>query len=414
MTQRLYYTEQYTTEFDAAVVRAGELDGRPFVILDRTAFYPTSGGQPHDTGKIQRLDLDTAAPAAQATARVVEVVDREDDGEVLHVLDRALPAGVRIRGRIDWDRRFDHMQQHTGQHILSAVFERLERARTVSFHLGSASSTIDLDRVVPPQAVAAVEAEANRTVWENRPVAVRFAQPEEASGLAFRKEPTRSGPLRVVEIERCDVSACGGTHVARTGSVGVIAIASWERFKGGLRVEFLCGGRVLGAYRTLRDSVAASVRVLSVLPPELPEAIGRVQADNKQLRKRLRDLTGKLAAYEAGALAARGVRVGAATLVAEALDGWDADGLKALAVAVAERPGHLAVLVTSSTPTLVAVARAADVRLDAAAVVKALVERFGGKGGGRPDLAQGGGLAGDGPAILVAARAFITAAVSGT
>ncbi len=411
MTERLYYTAQELTEFDATLVETGEIEGRPFVTLDRTAFYPTSGGQPHDTGELSSSAPEAASPGRDAVARVVDVVDREADGAILHVVDRPMPAGVRVRGRVDWARRFDHMQQHTGQHILSAVFERLEGARTVSFHLGSESSTVDLDREVSPSGLEAVEAEANRIVWENRPVAVRFVEADAAAALSLRKEPKRAGPLRLVEVEACDVSACGGTHVARTGAVGFVALASWERFRGGLRVEFLCGGRVLAAYRRLRGAVAGAQRVLSVLPAELPEAIERLQGENKQLRKRIRELTNQLAGYEADVLAARGGPVGPVTLVAEALDGWDADGLKALALAIAARSGHAAVLVSASAPALVAVARAPDVTLDAAAVVKGLVGRFGGKGGGRPDLAQAGGLAGESAALLTAARELVAAAV---
>lgn len=411
MTERLYYTAQELTEFDATLVGTGEIEGRPFVILDRTAFYPTSGGQPHDTGELSWTAPEAASPARDAVARVVDVVDREEDGAILHVVDRPMPAGARVRGRVDWARRFDHMQQHTGQHILSAVFERLQGARTVSFHLGSESSTVDLDREVSPSGLETVEAEANRIVWENRPVAVRFVEADAAAGLSLRKEPKRAGPLRLVEVEACDVSACGGTHVARTGAVGIVALASWERFRGGLRVEFLCGGRVLAAYRRLRGAVAGAQRVLSVLPAELPEAIERLQGENKQLRKRIRDLTTQLAGNEADGLAARGDRVGPVTLVAEALDGWDADGLKALALAIAARSGHAAVLVSASAPALLAVARAPDVTLDAAAVVKSLVARFGGKGGGRSDLAQAGGLAGERAALLTAARELVAAAV---
>jgi alanyl-tRNA synthetase len=410
VTERLYYTAQDMASFDATVVDTGELDGRPYVVLDRTAFYPTSGGQPHDTGTLELPDAAARAALPEAV-RVLEVVEREADGAILHIVERAVPRGTRVGGRIDWARRFDHMQQHTGQHILSAVFERVARARTVSFHLGSAASTIDLDREVPSPDIAAVEAEANRVVWENREVTVRFAEGAAALALGLRKEPARTGPLRVVEIAGCDRSACGGTHVARTGAVGVVAIASWERFKGGLRVEFLCGGRALAAYRRLNDAVARSVQVLSVLPPELPEAIARVQAEAKQLRKRIRDLTARVARHEAAALAARGARVGPVTLVAEALPDWDADGLRALAVAVAAVPGHMAILTTPASPARVAVARAADVPVDAAAIVKALLARFGGNGGGRADLAQGGGLEAEGAAILAAAREVVAAAV---
>ena len=159
--------------------------------------------------------------------------------------------GQVVHGEIDWPRRFDHMQQHTGQHVLSAAFDQLFGVRTVSFHLGAAVSTIDLAREMSPAEIAAAEAEANRVVWEDRPVAIRFADAEEAARLPLRKEPARGGMLRLIDVEDFDLSACGGTHVARTGGIGVIAVASWERFKGGQRLEFLCGGRALAGYRTL-------------------------------------------------------------------------------------------------------------------------------------------------------------------
>ena len=394
MTDRLYYTDPYLAEFDATVATSGDLAGRPFATLDRTAFYPSSGGQPFDTGTL-------------GEATVVEVIEREDDGAILHVIDRRLDPGASVRGRIDWARRFDHMQQHTGQHMLSAAFDHLFKARTVGFHLGSLASTIDLDRELPPPSLSAAEDDANRVVWEDRAVAVRFATAEEAAAMPLRKEPQRSGSLRLIDVEGYDLSACGGTHVARTGAVGLIAISSWERFRGGLRVEFLCGGRALGSHRRLRETIAGSVRALSVLPEELPAAIERSQADNKQLRKAIKDLGERLAVHEAGALAARGARVGEVTLVAEALEGWDASGLKALATAVIERPGYVAALVTAASPALAVIARAGDTRVDAAAVLKALVERFGGKGGGRADLAQGGGLAGSPADLLAAVRELV-------
>ena len=170
------------------------------------------------------------------------------------------------------------MQQHTGQHVLSAAFDRVLQVRTVSFHLGTASSTIDLAREVCGGEIARAEHEANRVVWEDRPVAIRFADAEEAATLPLRKESKREGVLRLIDVEDFDVSACGGTHVARTGAIGIIAVAGSERFKGGTRLEFLCGGRALAGFHALGDSVAASVRLLSVLPAELPAAIERQQA----------------------------------------------------------------------------------------------------------------------------------------
>lgn len=394
MTERLYYTDAHATEFDATVVAAGEHDGRPWAVLDRTAFYPTSGGQPHDLGEL-------------GGAAVVEVTDR-DDGTIAHVTDRPLAGGAAVHGRIDWVRRFDHMQQHTGQHVLSAAFDRLFQARTVSFHLGADACTIDLDRVIAPERVAAAEDEANRIVWEDRPVSVRFVTAAEAAALPLRKEPQREGLLRLVEVADFDLSACGGTHVSRTGAIGVVAVSSWEKFRGGLRVEFLCGARALERFRALRDAVAGSIRALSVAPAELPDAIARAQADNKELRRVLRGLTGQLAVHEAGRLVAAGTKVGGVTLVAEAFDGWDAAGLKALATAVADRPGCVAVCLSSAPPLLAAVARSADVAVDASVVLKALIAEFGGKGGGRPELAQGGGLAAEPAQVLAAVTRQLT------
>ena len=225
-----------------------------------------------------------------------------------------------MHGAIDWARRFDHMQQHTGQHVLSAAFDRLLSVRTVSFHLGSTASTIDLAREVSADEIVRAEREANRVVWDNRPVAIRFADAADAATLGLRKETTREGVLRVIDVEDFDVSACGGTHVARTGAIGIIAVAAFEKFKGGTRLEFLCGGRALAGYHALRDAVAASVRLLSVLPAELPAAIDRGQTDARDLRRQVKDLQTQLAGHEANALAERAEPVGAARVVLAALE----------------------------------------------------------------------------------------------
>jgi alanyl-tRNA synthetase len=392
VTERLYYTDAYTTEFDAHVIRAESHEGRPAVVLDRTAFYPTSGGQPFDTGRLGDVP-------------VVDVVDR-DDGTIVHVLERELHAGP-IRGRIDWTRRFEHMQQHTGQHVLSAAFDRLTGARTESFHLGSASSTIDLGRIVSAAEIDRVEDEANRIVWEDRPVAIRFADAEEAAKLALRKEPARTGRLRLIDVENFDISACGGTHVARTGAIGTIAVAGSERVRGGTRVEFLCGVRALRGYRSLRDAMASSVRLLSVLPGDLPAGIDRIQADARDTRRRLKDFQSRLASFEASALAGRAELHGASRVVVEALEGWDANGLKAIAAAISSRPGHVAVLLGVPPPSAIVIARAPDAAVDCAATLKALTDRFGGKGGGRSDLAQGGGLQGSAEDFIEFARSLL-------
>jgi alanyl-tRNA synthetase len=426
MTDRLYYTDPYLQVFDATVQRVDRRDDRLAVMLDRTAFYPTSGGQPFDTGLLGPL-------------RVVDVID-DDSGSISHVVEPRiqhpsleagtliLEPGQGVRGVIDWERRFDHMQQHTGQHVLSAACSRLFDVRTVSFHLGAAVSTIDLAREMTPAEIAAAEGEANRVVWEDRPVAIRFATAEEAAQLPLRKEPVRGGTLRLIDVEQFDLSACGGTHVARTGGIGVIAVAGWERFKGGQRIEFVCGGRALNAFRSLRDVVSASVRLLSVLPEELPGSIERLQGEVKEQKRATIALQNDLVRYRAEEIAASAEPVplkppldaarggpepleGPDTttdfrLVARAVDA-DASGLKALAAAVTAAPGFVVVLVSTSTPALAVVARSRNVDVSAQKVLATLVATFGGRGGGRPEAAQGGGLAAEPDAILRAARVAI-------
>lgn len=389
MTDRLYYTDPHCIEFDATVTAADVQTGKQIVRLDRTAFYPTSGGQPHDVGSLDGT-------------RVVEVLD-SPDGDVLHIIDGELQAGARVTGRIDWTRRFDHMQQHTGQHVLSAAFDRVTNARTESFHLGADSATIDLGRDLTPVEISRAEDEANRIVWEDREVKISFADAAQAAKLPLRKESAREGTLRLIEVDDYDLSACGGTHVRRTGAIGVIAVTGWERFKGGTRVGFACGGRALRAHRKLRDISAASVRSLSVLPEELPAAIERLQAEAKDSKRSIRDLQTKLAHHEAAALA----DAAADGCVVAALEGWDQNGLKAIASGIASRPGYLAVLINRSSPPAIVIARHADGTADCAALLKTAIQKFGGKGGGRPDLAQGGGLQGEPEAILGYLRALL-------
>ncbi len=392
MTNRLYYTEPYRAEFDATVVAVDSVDGHPHVTLDQTAFYPTSGGQPFDTGTL-------------GGAAVSEVIDRED-GTIAHVVAGSLKVGEVVQGAIDWARRFDHMQQHTGQHVLSAAFDRLFSVRTESFHMGTASATIDLAREVSAAEVAKAEDEANRIVWEDRPVAIRFATAEEAAKMPLRKESIRTGPLRLIEVENFDLSACGGTHVARTGAIGVIAIGGWEKFRGGSRVEFLCGGRALNRFRLWRDSLAATQKFLSVAPDEMTAAIERMQGESKAQQRTLRGFQEKLAIHEAHALLEKAVSSGNHAFVIEALDGWDAQGLKAIAVAAAaKQPNAVVALFTTTAPALlVVIARGAAATVDAGALLKGLVAKFGGKGGGKPDLAQGGGLVGASAELLAETR----------
>ncbi len=394
MTRRLYYAEPQRRSFEAVVVACEAGDGGSHAIVDATAFYPTSGGQPHDTGKF-------------GEAEVLDVFERED-GEVVHVLDRPLPVGARVSGEIDWARRLDHMQQHTGQHMLSAAFDRLHGVRTVSFHLGTDASTIDLGREVTAAEISRAEAEANRVVWENRAVTVRFVDEAEAARLPLRKEPVRSGQLRLVEVADFDLSACGGTHVPATGVVGIIAVAGWERFKGGTRLTFVCGGRALVSHARLRDVVTASTRLLSVAAGDLEATIGRLLAGERERARELRQLGDELAGFRAAARRAGAETIRGYSGVLRHEPGQHGPALKALATALVSEPGLVAVLVGDGHPAPVVVARSTDVAVDAGAVVKALTTEFGGRGGGRPELAQGGVLA-DPAAVVASARAHLLA-----
>ena len=392
MTERIYYAEPARRSFDAVVTAVIEHEGGPAVVLDRTAFYPTSGGQPFDIGRLGTAD----------------VVNTIDDGErVLHVVKSPLSIAEAVHGEIDWVRRFDHMQQHTGQHVLSAAFDRVLDNRTISFHMGGESSTIDLAREVSPVDVERCVDEANRVVWEDRPVTIRFASPEEAARLPLRKEPVREGPLRLIEIADFDLSACGGTHVASTGEIGLIAVTAAEKFRGGSRVTFVCGGRALRALRGYRDAVAGSVRSLSVLPHELPAAVEKIQSEAKQARKTITRLQSELAGHEAARLLAASPVVAGVHRASHVVDGWDAAGLKAIASAMTAQGQAAVVIVGTSAPVAIVVARSPGVAANANDVLQQLLKRFGGRGGGKPELAQGAGLTGDPQAIATAARELI-------
>jgi alanyl-tRNA synthetase len=396
MTDRIYYTEPSCRSFEATVRRIDEREGRSVVVLDRTAFYPTSGGQPFDTGRLGAVE-------------VIETIDEE--AEVVHIVSGPLSAGARVQGEIDWGRRFDHMQQHTGQHVLSAAFDRLFDNRTTSFHMGADVSTIDLAREAAPADIDRAVDEANHVIWEDREVSVRFVSTDEAARLPLRKEPVREGTLRLVEIRDYDLSACGGTHVSRTGAIGMIAVSNAERFRGGSRITFVCGGRASRMFRTYRDAVSGAVRVLSVLPHELPGAIERAQLESKALRKTVSGLQGQLAGHEAARLFAGASVVADRRIVVQALEGWDAAGLKTIASSLVTQSGVAAALVSASEPMAIVVARSQNVAIDAGKTLRTLLDRFGGRGGGRPELAQGAGLVGKVDDVLAAARELLSGQV---
>ncbi|MDB4910766.1 MAG: Threonyl/alanyl tRNA synthetase, partial [Gemmatimonadetes bacterium] len=263
MTERLYYTDAYLRSFDARIVDRAN-NGRT-IYLDRTAFYPTSGGQPFDTG----------------TLGGIAVTDVVDDGErIAHVLASPAPDVDSVRGDIDWTRRFDHMQQHTGQHLLSAIFADTFKLETVSVHFGAESSTLDLDtESLSQKTLLAAERLANTAIVEPRAVSVSFEDAATVTGL--RKPPPREGELRVVTIDALDRSACGGTHVRSTAEIGSVLLRRTERVRKTTRVEFVCGLRAVRTARADHEILSALALSMGVAPGEL---IAKTKAQGEELR----------------------------------------------------------------------------------------------------------------------------------
>jgi alanyl-tRNA synthetase len=370
MTDRLYYTDSYLREFTARIVERSA-DGRT-VYLDRTAFYPASGGQPCDTG----------------TVAGVPVLDVVDAGErIAHHLARPLHAGP-VECAIDWSRRFDHMQQHTGQHVLSAVFEEWFGLDTVGFHLGAESSTIDLEGgAVEPGAVLEAERRANDIVFENRPVEVRFQQAAEVQGL--RKPTDREGTLRIVSIEGLDRNACGGTHVRATGEVGPILLRKLEKVRQSVRVEFLCGGRAVRRARADYEALSKTAQLFSAPLDEVPAMVAAqletARAHDKARRKLELDLAacqGK-ELYLATAPGADGVRRVTRRVVKGSLE-----ELRAIAQNFTAQPKAV-FIATLADPPSVLLAASADAGIDAGKTLKAALAAAAGRGGGNARIAQG-------------------------
>jgi alanyl-tRNA synthetase len=393
-TTRIYRADAYRTLFDATVVEVLEIEGQPAARLDATAFYPTSGGQPHDLGTLMRN-----APHFDGVA-VVDVVEQEDD--ILHLLAAPIAPGP-VHGEVDWARRFDHMQQHTGQHILSQAFVRVLGAETVSFHLGSEASSIDLTvAALDRDAVTRVEEEANAVVLADMSVTVREYDREALLDVALRRVPEVEGPVRVVHIGDYDVCACGGTHVRAAGEVGVIHVSRWERRHDQVRVEFLCGWRALRDYRLQGAILQDVVAPLSVGVTDLPDAIARLVDSNAETRRQVQALRQRLLGLELTRLEEEGERIGAWRLIAAVLDGLDAPAMRYLAQHLVETPGTVVLLAVSDPSPQLCFARSQDVALDASRLLRESAGEFGGRGGGQPHMAQGGGVPGESLADVLA------------
>lgn len=287
MTERLYYQDSYLKEFRAKVLKKIKIDNQTAVVLDETAFYPTSGGQPYDKGVIQDVP-------------VVEVAEEGD--EIIHILKKELKEKINseVVGKIDWKRRFDHMQQHSGQHILSAAFEKLWNADTVSFYLGDEICTLDIMKDnITSEEVKKAEILSNDIVLENKPIKVYFVNQERANELNLRKIPPQKEDIRIVEIKDFDICACCGTHCGTTGEVGLIKILKWEKRGVKIRLDFICGKRSLKDYYWKNELIKNISNKLTIKDTELGEAVERMLEERKEARKESREIKEKLQEYEA-------------------------------------------------------------------------------------------------------------------
>jgi alanyl-tRNA synthetase len=389
MTERLYYHDSFLYDFDAEV-REVRQDPRPGLILNRTAFYPTSGGQNFDTGSIIPAD----AANSDAKFRVTEVADTED-GRVVHYLEAVndLKPGMRVRGFIDSKRRRDHMQQHSGQHVLSAAFIRLFNIPTVSFHMAEDYCSIDLDTAaLSKEQIEAVERLANEIILENRAVDIRFVTRDEAGTLGLRKlPPTERDELRLIDIRDFDLTACGGTHVQQTGQIGCVLLRKIEKVRQGWRVEFVAGQRAVTTARRDFTTLAETAMLFSAHIYDVPQQARKSLDEIKALHKCLAQSLDELAEAQAAALLAETSERNGRKLVVRVFADRDLNFLKLLTQKISRLSSNaIALLATTSPQPSLVFAQSPGQPFDMGVLMKETMAKLGGRGGGSKDMAQGG------------------------
>jgi alanyl-tRNA synthetase len=379
-TAKLYFRDSSLLEFSAMVIDAKPSERGDCVVLDQTAFYPTGGGQPNDIGTL-------------GDNTVVDVFE-DETGTIYHVVEPgSLKPGQTVTGIIDRVRRLDHMQQHSGQHILSQAFVQACGSETRSFHLGSLTSTIDIELQAPTtQLMRAAEDIANAVVFEDRPMRVHLVNEEEAARLPLRKESAVRGDIRVIEVADFDWSPCGGTHASRAGQVGLVAIRSYERAKKMTRVEFVCGGRALADYRLANNTAFAVARLFSAERDSAPELVARAIQEHKSTKKRVRDLLELAMLAEASEMLAASTESGGFKLVHAIFEERDVEELRVLAAKIVQREPSVALLATKEAGAARLVfARSPSLAQNMGELLAEACQALGGRGGGKPELAQGGG-----------------------
>jgi alanyl-tRNA synthetase len=400
-TDRLYYHDSFLYDFDASVVEAFDSNGLPAIVLDRTAFYPTSGGQVHDLGML-------TADGQQIA--ITEVAD-DEDGRVLHFASKPLKVGTRVHGAVDAARRLDHVQQHSGQHVLSAAFIRLFNMPTVSFHMGEESCAIDLE-TAGTSAAQAQKAEllANEVIAEDRPVGSRCVPLEEARQLGLRKlPPKQTGNLRLIDIPDFDLTACGGTHARATGQIGSILLRKIEKVKQGVRVEFVCGLRAVNTARRDYSALTEAASLYSSHIYDVPEQVRKSLAESKAAGKAQHKLLEELAELSAERLLAQ--PVSSHQLITQFFPDRDAVFIKLLAQKLTAGKSAVIALLASGAgqPTLV-FAQTPGQKSNMGHLMRDAMAQLGGRGGGSADMAQGGLAAGSGDAATLEKLLIETAA----
>lgn len=383
MSERLYYTNAYQTEFQARVTAVKTVNGQPAVILDQSYFYPTSGGQPHDTGLLHGK-------------KVIDVVV-DEQGAVVHILAEPLcevQVGQVIEGAIDWPRRYDHMQQHAGQHLLSQLFYQRFGFETASVHFGATESTLDLDT---PEVTAAqieeVEAEAMRIVYSALPIKAYFVSDNELHTIPLRRPPKVSGQIRIVEIAGFDYSACGGTHCRSTAEIGPLKLTRWERRRGQVRITFLGGKRAWQDYQVKHQLITNAANLFSNEIGQVPALIERHMSQLKEVQRQLQAAQEALLAAEAIQLLTAATTCNGYRLLTRLFTDKDVNTVKRLAIQLQQQPGVLCLFgsVQAEKVTLL-FARSADAPVHMGNLLRDVLQEIGGKGGGRADFAQGGGI----------------------
>lgn len=375
-TERLYNSDTYLTEFRAEVIETLPYGDKYGIVLNRTAFYPVGGGQPYDMGYINN-------------EKVSEVIEK--DGKLLHIVNNQL-LSAEVNGYIDWARRFDFMQQHTGQHILSACFEKLLNGSTDSFHMGKdiVSIEINIDSFSIDDAER-IENMANDIIYRNLPITTRVVNGEEISSLPLRKMPTVTENIRIVEIKDIDYSPCGGTHVRATGEVGMIKIKSWEKCNGGIRFTFVCGNRALKDYGKGNSIIRSLCEKFLVRESEIIGTIDKLLLDFRNTEKQLNIITHELIQSEAANLIREYPMINGKRIIKKVYEGRSITDIKLLAQYLTQISGTIALLACKNENAQVIFARSEDMNTDMNTLLKAVLPIIDGKGGGNSRTAQGGG-----------------------